>query len=105
VFLDEVARLGSELVKSDWALSIDPPHDSEGVEWSKLNDLQRVVRAYRLGRDFQRLDPGRQRLIAVADGVATPPELKACGVEGYRQWDDATSDWNLVPLNGAGEIV
>lgn len=103
-FLDEVARLGGELVKSDWALSIEQP-DASAVESTALNELQRVVRAYRLGKDFQRVDTGRLRLVQVEDGVSIPAGLTDIGLDGYRRWDDASSDWNLVPLNGAGEFV
>lgn len=104
-FLDEVARLGRELVKSDWALSIEPPTDADADAWSGQNDLQRVVRAYKLGKDFQRLDTGRVRLVRIADGVDVPEGVTNSGVAGYGRWDDAVTGWNLVPLNGAAELA
>lgn len=104
-FLDQVTRLGRELVKSDWALSIEPPGEADPTAWSDLNDLQRVVRAYKLGRDFQRTDTGRLRLVRVADGGDVPDGVTNSGIAGYGRWDDAVTGWNLVPLNGAAELA
>lgn len=104
-FLDEIARLGRGLVKSDWALSMEPPSDAGATASSELNDLQRVVRAYKTGKDFQRIDTGRLRLVRVADGVDLPDAVTDFGVEGYGRWDDAVAGWNLVPLNGAAELT
>jgi ATPase family associated with various cellular activities (AAA) len=104
-FLKQIARFGQELLSSDWALSVEYTVQAETTPGETLNDLQRLVRAFKSEAGFQRLDSGRIRIVRRAGASSTlPPALSESDIEGYVRWDDSTPDWALVPLNGAGEF-
>jgi len=103
-FLDQIARFGRELLFSDWALSIEQSLRADPGD-EKLNDLQRLVKAYKVAASFQRLDSGRLRIVRRAAEGEPPAALVDCGAEGYFRWNEGSVGADAVRLNGAGEWV